>query len=103
MIVHQDVGVSGDSESFGCLREQLQEMEAIRIIAVNGFTLIAPERDLVTAAGPVDAQWPCHAAHASAAGSKVTSFNCQLLRCDTRPNDPSFLRKEYFWVLTARA
>jgi hypothetical protein len=45
-------------------------MKAIRIVAVNGFTLIAPGSDMITAAGPLDAQWPCHGAHASAAGSK---------------------------------
>ena len=63
MVVHQHISMNSDAESFRCLGEQLQEMETIRIVAVNGLALVATGRDLVTTAWPLDAQGSCHGAY----------------------------------------
>src|SRR5262249_17408714 len=76
------VGMNSDAESFRRLGQQLQEMEAVRIVAVHGLTLITSGGNVVTTAGPLDAQWPCHGRALKPGYDKKSIQICQMLRCD---------------------
>jgi hypothetical protein len=70
MIVHQHIGMHSDAVTFGCLTQQLQEMEPVEVGAVNGLPLVTTGGNMISAAGPLNAQWPCHAVYRSSADSQ---------------------------------
>src|SRR6266404_1651676 len=56
MIVHQHIGMNSDTKPLSCLAEQLQEMSAVGVVAVDGFAFVAPDRYVITSPWPFDAQ-----------------------------------------------
>ena len=75
MVAHQHVGVDSGPKALTQLRQQLKKVEPVRIIPEQGLSLVAPGGDVITAAGPLDAQCACHRSDQNGARPKGQALN----------------------------
>jgi hypothetical protein len=59
VIVHQHIGVNPHPKPLAQLAQQLQKVEAVRVIAEDGLAFVASGHDVRAPAGPLNAQWAC--------------------------------------------